>query len=204
MNAAEHIFCSSLVWRCISQRMLLPWIVPAIPLGDHLLEIGAGYGAATAYLRRRAPRVTSLEYDHHATRHLQFHHDGGAGAAVCGDACRLPFADRTFSSALAVLVLHHLKSREAQDQMFAEVFRVLRTGGIFLTFEISDSWLNRIVHVRSTFTPIAPASAFERLITAGFSGIEIDMRSGAFRLRATRPDSEELSILSVAAPCPPQ
>jgi ubiquinone/menaquinone biosynthesis C-methylase UbiE len=164
-------------------------VVSSIPLGDHLLEIGAGYGVATPYLRRRVARVTSLEYDHRSTRHLMLHHGGGHGWAVRGDASLLPFADQTFSSALAILVLHHLKSREAQDQMFAEVYRVLRPGGVFLTFEITDSWMNRVVHIRSTFTPIAPASAMKRLTTSGFSGMVFDTRGGTFRLSAKRPDS---------------
>jgi ubiquinone/menaquinone biosynthesis C-methylase UbiE len=186
MNAAEHFFCSSSLWRYFTQRMVLPWVISATPLGDHVLEIGAGYGAATAFLRQRASRVTSLEYDHRSARQLKLRHDADSGGAVCGDASRLPFADQTFSSALAILVLHHLKSAETQDQMLAEVFRVLRPGGVFLAFEITDGWINRLVHIRSTFTPIAPASASQRLTAAGFSGITFDLRGGTFRLNATR------------------
>lgn len=188
MNAAEHFFCSSSLWRCFTQRQLLPWVLSRHRLGDRLLEIGAGYGAATSLLRQRAARVTSLEYDHRSSIKLSSHYNGGPGGAVRGDASRLPFPDQIFSSALAILVLHHLKSREAQDQMFTEVFRVLRPGGIFLTFEITDSWIQRVVHYRSTFTPVPPASAPARLSAAGFSRVAIDLRRGAFRLSAVRPE----------------
>jgi SAM-dependent methyltransferase len=194
MNTAEHLFCSSSLWRWFTRRQLLPWVLSRNHLGDHLLEIGAGYGAATPYLRQRLERVTSLEYDHRSTVKLNSHHNGGLGRAVRGDAAQLPFPDQAFSSALAILVLHHLKSREAQDQMFAEVFRVLRPGGIFLAFEITDGWINRAIHFRSTFTPVKPGSAFARLSSAGFSRVAVDLRKGAFRLSAFRPKESETSL----------
>jgi ubiquinone/menaquinone biosynthesis C-methylase UbiE len=149
MNAAEHFICSSSLWRYLTHRQLLPWVLSGTRLGDHLLEIGAGYGAATPHLKTRVTRVTSLEYDHKSTLKLKSQHNGNAGA-VRGDAARLPFASQTFSSALAILVLHHLRSAGLQDQMFAEAFRVLRPGGIFIAFEIPDSWLHRLGHIRST------------------------------------------------------
>jgi len=47
--------------------------------------------------------------------------------------CPLP---TNFSSAIAVLVLHHLRSRKQQDRAFAEVRRVLQPGAHFFAFEI--------------------------------------------------------------------
>ena len=187
MNAAEHLVCSSALWRWFTERQLLPWVLSSHVLGDHLLEIGAGSGAATAFLRQRVVRVTSLEYEHRSLLELDSQRAGGSGRAVQGDASRLPFAEQTFSSALAVLVLHHLISPERQDQMFAEVFRVLRSRGIFFVFEITDGWLNRAIHFRSTFTPVSPSSAPARLAAAGFSQMAIELRNGGFRLSAVRP-----------------
>jgi ubiquinone/menaquinone biosynthesis C-methylase UbiE len=194
MNAAEHFACSSSLWRYLTHRKILPWVLGGAPLGDHLLEIGAGYGAATGQLQRRVPRVDSLEYDHRSAKHLSLHHDRGPGGVVRADASQLPFAGATFSSAVAILVLHHLKSTQAQDQMFAEVFRVLRPGGVFLAFDIIDSWIHRVGHFRSTFTPLAPDSAPDRLAAAGFSQIALDIRSGGFRLRAFRPNDGETRL----------
>jgi ubiquinone/menaquinone biosynthesis C-methylase UbiE len=193
MNRAEHIVCSSSLWRYFTGRQLLPWVLADESLGDHLLEIGAGSGAATAHLRQRVARVTSLEYDHQSVRRLASQHCNAHGAAIRGDAARLPFAGETFSSVVAILVLHHLKSQEAQDRVFAEVFRALRPGGVFLAFEITDSWLHRVGHFRSTFTPLAPGSAFARLNAAGFSRVAIDLRKGAFRLSATRTEHADLA-----------
>ncbi len=153
MNAAEHFICSSSLWRQFTGRKLLPWILNGASLGDHLLEIGAGYGPATGHLQTRVGRITSLEYDHSSSLQLKSQNNRDTIAAVQGDATQLPFACKTFSSALAILVLHHLKSSELQDQMFAEAFRVLRPGGVFIAFEIPGNWLHRVGHIRSTFTP---------------------------------------------------
>src|SRR5216683_2925848 len=134
MNRFETWFCGSPFWRYVTRRQLLPWILQSSELGEHLLELGAGPGAATEELGRLATRVTSLEYDH----------------------------------------------------AFAEIARVLRPGGVFLAFEIQDSWLHRVGHIQSTFVPVTPASAFARLITAGFSKVTVDFRRGGFRIRALR------------------
>jgi 16S rRNA A1518/A1519 N6-dimethyltransferase RsmA/KsgA/DIM1 with predicted DNA glycosylase/AP lyase activity len=71
MNSAERLFCSSSLWRYLSARNALPWILSGAQLGDHFLEIGDGYGAATPYLEMHVSRVTSLEYDYRSLRKLK-------------------------------------------------------------------------------------------------------------------------------------
>jgi ubiquinone/menaquinone biosynthesis C-methylase UbiE len=90
-------------------------------------------------------------------------------------------------------VLHHLKSRELQDRLFREVFRVLKPGGVFLAFEVNDSWMHRIGHYKSTFTAVRPGSAFARLTVAGFSRVFVDFRRGGFRILATRATEANFS-----------
>lgn len=187
MNSLEHIFCSSSLWRYVSNRQILPWVLSGSRLGDHILEIGAGYGAATGHLKDRVERVTSLEYDPRSLAKWHKQHKGNAHAALCGDASRLPFADQSFSSAIAILVLHHLKSSELQDRAFEEAYRVLRPGGVFLAFEINDGWIHHVGHIGSTFTPVRPSSAFARLTKSGFSRVSVDFRRGGFRITAIRP-----------------
>jgi ubiquinone/menaquinone biosynthesis C-methylase UbiE len=186
MNRLENWFCSTSFWRQVTQRKLLPWMLSGSELGEHLLEIGAGPGAATEELRRRAVRVTSVECDHSFAVGLAARRCGGNGGVLQGDAAALPFADGSFSSAIAVLVLHHLRSGELQDRAFAEICRVLRPGGIFFAFEIQDGWLQHAIHRNSTFVPVAPASVPARLTAAGFSRVTVDLRRGGFRLRAMR------------------
>ena len=70
MNAFENWFCGTSLWRSITERRILPWMVKGYALGDDVLELGAGLGATTEELRRRAKRVTSLEYDHNFAARL--------------------------------------------------------------------------------------------------------------------------------------
>jgi len=185
LNALENWFCATSLWRWITCNQILPFVMGHADLGDHALEIGAGPGAATAELRNRVPRVTSLECDHAFAVRLAQKHGNGAGV-VQGDAAALPFRDRTFSSVVAVLVLHHLRSSELQDRTFAEVHRVLQPGGRFFAFEIPDGWFNRVIHTNSTFVPVQPAALAGRLTTAGFAGVTLDHRPGGFRFCASR------------------
>jgi ubiquinone/menaquinone biosynthesis C-methylase UbiE len=187
MNAYETWFCGSWVWQWVTRRQLLPWILQGSELGDHVLELGAGPGAATQEIASRAARVTSLEYDHTFAAKLGARVSGSNAAVIQADAAELPFADATFSSAVAILMLHHLRSPELQNRALAEVARVLRPGGVFLAFEIPDSWLHRLGHIRSTFVPVAPASVFARSMAAGFYKVTVDFRGGGFRIRTLRP-----------------
>src|SRR5882757_5513180 len=186
MNRFETWFCGSPFWRYVTRRQLLPWILEGSELGEHVLELGAGLGAATEELRSRAARVTSLEYDHAFAAKLRARVGGASVTVIQGDAAALPFSDGTFSSAIVILMLHHLRSKELQDRAFAEIWRVLRPGGVFLAFEIQDGWLHRVGHIRSTFMPVTPASLFARLMAAGFSKVTVDIRSGGFRVRTLR------------------
>jgi SAM-dependent methyltransferase len=190
MNQLEHFFCSTSLWQRMTHRFLLPWVLSGARLGEHVLEIGAGYGAATGHLLKLAPRVTSLEYDPRLLRKLRANHQCAELTALCGDAATLPFADQSFSSAVAILVLHHLKNRELQDRALAEVHRVLRPSGSFFAFEINDGWIHRVAHFRSTFTPVTAGSAFARLTKVGFSKISVDFRSGGYRVSARRTAEE--------------
>jgi ubiquinone/menaquinone biosynthesis C-methylase UbiE len=186
MNQFENWFCASSFWRYVTRRQLLPSLLQGSELGDHVLELGAGPGAATDELRCQASRVTSLEYVHAFASKLGARVGGTNATVLQGDASRLPFPDATFSSAIAILMLHHLRSPELQDRAFAEIHRVLRPDGLFLAFEIQNGWLHRVAHIRSTFVPVAPASAFARLTAAGFSRVTVDFRRGGFRIRALR------------------
>jgi len=156
-----------------------------------VLEIGAGPGAGTEALRRLAPRVTSLEWSHAFAVDLAAKN---RNSVVQGDAAALPFAERTFSSAVAVLMLHHLRTRTAQESVFRETFRVLRPGGSFFAFEIEDNLLHRVIHIGSVFVPIDRADIADRLSAAGFSGVKLDSRVGGFRFSATRVNRTSVDV----------
>jgi ubiquinone/menaquinone biosynthesis C-methylase UbiE len=184
VNALENWFCATSFWRSLTQNKLLPWIVSGSSLGDHLLEVGSGPGAATPELKRLVPRVTSIEYSHAFAVGLTIEPHAASSQVVQGDASTLPFVDASFSAAVAILMLHHLQSAELQDRAFIEILRVLRPGGVFFAFEIQDGWLQRAIHRHSTFVPVAPASLPARLSAVGFARVMVNSRPGGFRVRA--------------------
>lgn len=186
MNAFEKWYCGSAFWRYLTRRELLPWMLQGSVLGEHVLELGAGAGPATIELARRAPRVISLEYDHLSALKLRMRANHSNVSVIQGDAAALPFARGSFSSVLAILMLHHLKSAELQDRAFSEVHRVLRPGGVFLAFDIPNVWIHRVAHIKSTFVPLDPATAIQRLMAAGLAEVTLDSRSGGLRIRAMR------------------
>lgn len=186
MNAFEKWYCGSALWRYLTRRELLPWMLQSSALGEHVLELGAGAGPATIELARRVPRVTSLEYDHASAVKLHTRAIHLNVSVIQGDAAALPFLDATFSSAIAILMLHHLKSSDLQDRSFSEVHRVLRPGGVFLAFDIPNGWIHRVAHIKSTFVPLDPATIIQRLMAAGLAQATLDSRSGGFLIRAMR------------------
>lgn len=186
MNSFERWYCGSALWRYLTQRELLPWMLQGSMLGEHVLELGAGAGPATMELARRAPRVTSVEYDHASALKLRARGNHSSVSVIQGDAAALPFPDAAFSSTIAILMLHHLKSAELQDRAFSEVHRVLEPGGVFLAFDIPNGWIHRVAHIKSTFVPLDPMTAVQRLRAAGLAQITLDSRSGGFRIRAMR------------------
>lgn len=186
MNAFEKWYCGSALWRYLTRRELLPWMLKGSELGEHVLELGAGAGPATMELAQRVPCVTSLEYDHASALKLRTRAVHSNVSVIQGDAAALPFSDATFSSVIAILMLHHLKSPELQDRAFSEVHRVLRPGGVFLAFDIPNGWIHRVAHIRSTFVPLDSSTTIQRLMATGLARVTLDSRSGGFRIRAMR------------------
>ena len=188
MNHLENWVCGSWMWRRASERYLLPGLLMGWELGDHVLELGAGLGAGTEFLRRRTSRLTSLEPDGEFVRKLVARFANTNVTTVRGDAASLPFPAETFSAAIATLVLHHLPSTSRQDAALAEVGRVLRPGGIFLALEVSDGRMMRLVHGKDTYVPLNPGALPARLTMAGFSRIVVDLSRTFYQLHAVRGD----------------
>jgi ubiquinone/menaquinone biosynthesis C-methylase UbiE len=190
MNSLENWFCATTFWRNITRQRLLPWMLQGVDAGGSVLELGAGPGAATAFLRERFSSVTSLDFSASFASRLLQQSGQGASRVVQGDATQLPFADETFHCVVAILMLHHVPSAALQTAALEEACRVLRPNGVFLAFEIHDGWLQRLIHTRSTFVPFAASGANARLNAAGFSRVSVDFRRGGFLMRAYRRDDD--------------
>jgi ubiquinone/menaquinone biosynthesis C-methylase UbiE len=99
----------------------------------------------------------------------------------------MPFADEVFSSAVCFTMLHHVPSPALQDRLFAEVYRVLKPGGIFAGTDSLQSLLMKIFHIRGTMRLVDPSGLPSRLESAGFRNAEIEIGAGRFRFVAQRP-----------------
>ena len=75
---------------------------------------------------------------------------------VEADATALPFPDGRFSAALSFTMLHHVPTPEQQDQLFAQVARVLQPGGTFAGVDSKDSPEFRDLHIDDICVPLVP------------------------------------------------
>lgn len=151
------------------------------------LDLGGGSGMG-ARLVAATPdvRVVTLDISLAMLRHC-------TGAAVQGDAMRLPFADQSFSSIVAAAFFHHLPGREVE--LLAECRRVLKPGGRVLGYDpTATSWQNQLFMgdgpLRLKFfspdeRPINPAALDRAAQSCGFGPLSI--RYFSFRNQRITP-----------------
>ena len=186
MNRLHRWYCQSSQWKRKLENKILPWSLGGVDLGDEVLEVGPGPGLTTDWLRRQTKTITSIEVDPELADTLSRRLAGTNASVQCGDATGMPFGDRTFSGAVAFTMLHHVPSRELQDRVFAEVYRVLRPGGIFAGTDSMPSFLMRIFHIQDTLVLVDPKTLPARLEAAGFEEIKVEEGDGRFRFSARR------------------
>jgi len=97
--------------------------------GDDVLEVGAGPGLSTDVLRRRVPHLTAVELDDELAAKLAERLAGSNVEVAKAAATALPLESDRFSAATCFTMLHHVPTRGMQDQLLAELCRVLRPGG---------------------------------------------------------------------------
>jgi ubiquinone/menaquinone biosynthesis C-methylase UbiE len=186
MNRMHSVICSSGRWRQVVERELLPWGLRGAELGDDVLEIGPGFGATTRVLAKRAGELTVLELDEGYCRRLR-RELAETVTVVQGDATAMPFADARFSAVVCFTMLHHLPSPQAQDQLLAEVARVLRPGGLFAgTDSLGTGLLFRLLHIGDTLVPVSPEELADRLQAAGLADAAVSENASSFRFRALK------------------
>ncbi|WP_112246571.1 Maf family nucleotide pyrophosphatase [Kribbella monticola] len=98
-----------------------------LPGGGRVVELAVGTGIVAAELVALGNLVHGVDLSPAMLRHAKVRLPGHVAAA---DAARLPFGDRRCDAIVAVWLLHLL---EDSDPILAEVARVLRPGGVFVT-----------------------------------------------------------------------
>lgn len=176
MNENHAKLCPSPEWAAWLQDEVLPALTAGVDLGEEMLEVGPGPGAATGWLRHRVKRLVALEADPVAAAELAARYDGETGVeVVTGDATRMSFPDDSFDSAGSFTMLHHVPTAALQDRLLAEVLRVLRPGGVLIGSDSLASNDLHHFHTGDVYNPVEPASFLTRLQTIGFGKITISV-----------------------------
>ena len=186
MNRVHRYLCRSDFWRKTLEEKVMPWVLTGVNLGDEVLEVGPGPGLTTDLLRPRLARMTALEIDARLARALAARLGGTNVRVIHGDAAAMPFEDGKFTGALACTMLHHVPSPSLQDQLFREVARVLRPGGVFAGVDSCQSLFMKVLHVYDTLVPVDPGTLHARLDAAGFEDVSIETNDTSFRFRARK------------------
>jgi SAM-dependent methyltransferase len=187
MNKRHIEVLSSPRWAEMLERDLLPWVASVTDLGDDVLEVGPGPGLTTDLLRKRTARLTAMEVDQALAEQLARRLAGTNVEVVIGTAASSGFPDSRFSAAACFAVLHHVESAAVQDQIFAELLRVLRPGGALVGSDGYDNEGTRQAHIGDQFVPLAPETLPERLGAIGFSDVAVDRGDYDFRFYARKP-----------------
>ena len=119
-----------------------PWLTEdlfARQKGKSVLEIGCGTGAASVLFARAGARVTAIDLTQAAVDMTLAHTEGLGVAVERMDAEHLAFPDQSFDYVFSWGVLHH---SSAPEKAFAEVARVLKTGGSALIM-VYNRWSAR-------------------------------------------------------------
>ncbi|HEY1323997.1 MAG TPA: class I SAM-dependent methyltransferase [Streptosporangiaceae bacterium] len=189
MNENHAKVCPSPEWAEHMQREVLPSLTEHTELGDEMLEIGPGPGAATDWLRHRVKRLTALEVEPAAAGQLADKYAGGNVEVVTGDATALGYPGESFDSVGTFTMLHHVPTVALQNKILAEAFRVLRPGGVLLGSDSLASNDLHHFHVDDTYNPVEPGSLLTRLQTIGFGKITITVDE-IVTFIAHKPDGE--------------
>ena len=95
-----------------------------LPVESQVLEAGCGEGYGAELLRSHRHRLTAVDYDAVATRHVQAAYPGIP--VVRGNLVSLPFRTQAFDAVVSLQTVEHLWDQPA---FVAECRRVVRPGG---------------------------------------------------------------------------
>lgn len=186
MNEGHLELCASEMWREILTGQIMPWALDEVALGADVVEVGPGPGLTTDALRLEVEHLTAVEIDGALAAKLEARMAGTNVEVVNADATAMPLDDDRFTGAVSFSMLHHVPTAELQDKLLAEVARVLAPNGVFVISDSVGSDDLAAFHEDDIYNPIDPARLPERLMTAGFSDIEVQTNEFGFRARARK------------------
>jgi ubiquinone/menaquinone biosynthesis C-methylase UbiE len=174
----NHALCSTPEWAEFMESEVLEPVTAGQELGDEMLELGPGPGAATRWLRHRVKRLVALELDPDAAERLQDELGDTKVTVRIGDSTSVPFPEESFDSVACFTMLHHIPTAREQFRTLCEAFRVLRSGGVLVGADSLASQGLHEFHEGDTYNPIDPARLFVFLQAAGFGHVMVSAGEG--------------------------
>ena len=191
MSVVERAFCRSAPWRGFARRVVLPWALHNQGLAGDVLEIGGGSGAMADGVARAFPhtRLTVTDVDDVMVGAARQRLAGHANVDVRrADVTDLPFEAGSFDAVTSYLMLHHVIDWPAA---LGEAADVLRPGGLFVGYDLTDTAAARLVHRAdgSPFRLITPTELRSGLAEAGLVDVAVEESAAGhlMRFRATKP-----------------
>lgn len=178
----QDFFCGEIRDRLL-ERLALVSLQP-----QHILELGAGTGAARAALQTIYPDANLIELDWSAAMLAQ----STGTNRLCADAHRLPLADNGIDLVFSNLMLPGCAEPE---QVFAETRRVLKHPGLFLFTTLGPDTLKQLRRAWSRVDDLPHVHTFadmhnigDALVQAGFREPVMDVE----HLTITYGDADRL------------
>jgi SAM-dependent methyltransferase len=171
VNQGHMEFCTSAAWQDLLVDQILPGALGLADLGPTVVEVGPGPGFTTELLCRTADHVTAVEIDADLVDQLRARADGSKVTIVLGDARATGLEAASFTGAASFHMLHHVPTHADQDEVFAELFRLLEPGGTLVLADGFDSECVRQFHEGDIYNPIDPDTLAGRLEPMGFAGV---------------------------------
>jgi ubiquinone/menaquinone biosynthesis C-methylase UbiE len=185
----NHSLCGSPEWSEHIRDDVIRYMTAHADLGESMLEIGPGPGAATEWLRHEVKRLVAVELDVAAASAIGERFADTNVEVVVGDATHLDLPDDTFDSAGCFTMLHHVPTGRLQNAILAEALRVLRPGGVLVASDSLPSNGLHHFHERDTYNPIDPGTLIARLDALGFERITMVV-DGICKFIAHKPGRE--------------
>jgi SAM-dependent methyltransferase len=183
----NHALCATPEWSAEIRDVVVAYVTAHADLGESMLEIGPGPGAATEWLRLEVKQLVALDVDEDAAAALAARYAGTNVEVVTGDATRIEYPDGNFDSVGCFTMLHHVPTTRLQNAILAEAFRVLRPGGVLVGSDSLPSDGLHAFHAGDTYNPVDPGSLIARLQTIGFERLTVAV-DDILKFIAHKPD----------------